>query len=277
MAFVKRGDNEPTWTLLTDAAVTAAFINAELEHDAAIKDLVDALPAKYAAAPDDVDRLVAFVDGKIRRLKRATYDAFDQWLAVRLVEREREWVKEVFGGAITARLRTLEGYTLANGDGRTCLPDAVANGARELGVPVSLARLRHLAIPQLGNVGEATWNSTRRALQALDSPLGLGELSFDCFRDVVRAPPAVYLVRIQVVVDGKADMHVVMASTLAKPGSPHGKIVDNYSKQKPVYFEDKDRASHKAALRAFEMALGTHSLGSNCRLSFAGAKVLEAK
>ena len=111
-------------------------------------------------------------------------------------------------GAIVAPSRTNEGYPLATGDRRTCLVDAVVNGARKLGVSVSLSRLRSLAIPELGNEPQASWASVQHGLATLGAPLALVEASRRFYAGgppmlaLLGAPPGVYVVRIEAVIDG---------------------------------------------------------------------------
>eukprot|EP00035_Acanthoeca_spectabilis_P003980 m.97375 g.97375 ORF g.97375 m.97375 type:complete len:344 (+) comp12397_c0_seq2:881-1912(+) len=159
------------------------------------------------------------------------------------------------GGAIMAKSRTGEGYVLASGDCRSCVPDAVWNGARELKVALSLRRLRSLSIPKLGIAPEASWASTMDSLGKLGAPLKLVRLGIATLLDVLKAPPGIYIVRLLVVADDVDNMHAVMLSTIPEENTPHGKLIDNSPKQKPIYLEAKDKKSKKTARWAFESVL----------------------
>jgi len=165
-------------------------------------------------------------------------------------------------GAIVAPSRSAEGYVLANGrDPRTCMVDAVYHGAAELGVELPLRRMRALAVPSLGNVLEASWKSTQDALARVGPPtLKLVEVTrrFNGTGPpmllLLRAVAGVYIVRVQVTIDGQVNSHCVMLSTIPTERCPHGKIVDN--RHKPVYIEVADKVTKKTAKLAFHKLFG---------------------
>jgi len=167
-------------------------------------------------------------------------------------------------GAVVAPSRLAEGYRLADrADRRTCMVDAVYHGAAELGVMLSLARMRTLAIPTLGNVLEASWKSTRDALVRVGPPsLDLVEVTrrFNGAGPpmllLLRAHPGVYIVRMQVNVDGVDSVHCVMLSTIPTVHCPHGKLID--SRHKPVYIEAADKVTKKTAKLAFHRLFEQH-------------------
>ena len=80
-------------------------------------------------------------------------------------------------GAILATTRTGEGHRLPSGNQRTCLPDAAFNAVKTLepDAKLSLAKLRTAAVPQLGNVLEASGASVNAALRAQSVPFELRE------------------------------------------------------------------------------------------------------
>ena len=168
-------------------------------------------------------------------------------------------------GAIIAPSRTAEGYTLAAGSLRSCLPDAAYNGIHALdpSFEPSLARLRTLSIPQIGNVLEACWASLNAALGALGYPFEAVEATarFETAEggpmlNLLKAPPAVFLVALRVKVGGKVNKHAAMVSTLHQKHAPFGKLVDNHGRMRPVYVEKRDRVGKKAAKAAFRKFVG---------------------
>jgi hypothetical protein len=82
-------------------------------------------------------------------------------------------------GAIIAPTRTDEGFALAIGRAESCLVDAVVDGMKVLdaNTDVSLATMRRLAIPELGNVRQASWHTAKMAMTAMQLPFELHEAS----------------------------------------------------------------------------------------------------
>ena len=65
--------------------------------------------------------------------------------------------------------------------------------------------------------------------------------------NLLKAPAGVYLVSLEVFVDGKASKHGVMLSRLAEVRAPHGKLIDNHGKMEPCYLEARDTFGKEAA------------------------------
>ena len=163
-------------------------------------------------------------------------------------------------GAIVAPSRTDEQHRLPSGNQRTCLVDACFNAIKTLDpdFPVSLAKLRTAAVPQIGNVCEASWASMGNALVAQATPFELQEVTTR-FRtkggimlNLLKASPGVYVVSMLVTVSDKPNRHAIMVSTVAEPHCPLGKMIDNSGAMRPVYIEAKDRLHKPAAKLAFK-------------------------
>ena len=163
-------------------------------------------------------------------------------------------------GAIVAPSRTDEQHRLPSGNQRTCLVDACFNAIKTLDPDstVSLAKLRTAAVPQIGNVCEASWASMGNALIAQSVPFELQEATTR-FRtkggimlNLLNAAPGVYVVSMLVTVSGKPNRHAIMVSTVAEPHCPLGKMIDNSGAMRPVYIEAKDRLHKPAAKLAFK-------------------------
>ena len=163
-------------------------------------------------------------------------------------------------GAIVAPSRTDEQHRLPSGNQRTCLVDACFNAIKTLDPDstVSLAKLRTAAVPQIGNVCEASWASMGNALVAQSAPFELQEATVR-FRtkggimlNLLNAAPGVYVVSMLVTVSDKPNRHAIMVSTVAEPHCPLGKMVDNSGAMRPVYIEDKDKLHKPAAKHAFK-------------------------
>ena len=156
-------------------------------------------------------------------------------------------------GAITAPSRTNEGFKLTAGSMQSCMPDAIENGMKMDGYAesnISTARMRTLAIPKLGNILQASWASCRAALAALALPYELVEATARFqggppMLNLLRATAGVFVVALLVEIEGKKNDHCVAFS------ASRGALVDNGSKTKPVYIEEKDRRGKKAARDVF--------------------------
>ena len=163
-------------------------------------------------------------------------------------------------GAIVAPSRTDEQHRLPSGNQRTCLVDACFNAIKTLDPDstVSLAKLRSAAVPQIGNVCEASWASMGNALVAQSVPFELQEATVR-FRtkggimlNLLNAAPGVYVVSMLVTVSGKPNRHAIMVSTIDEPHCPLGKMIDNSGAMRPVYIEEKDKLHKPAAKHAFK-------------------------
>ena len=180
------------------------------------------------------------------------------------LERER--------GALVAPSRTGEGYKLPCGTGLTCLVDATFNGIMALAPSVkpSLARMVAKAVPTLGNVRQASWASMQAALVALQYPVALVEATARFMAaggpmlNMLSTKGAVLVVGLHVRIDGVAQQHCVMLSTLPEPHAPYGKLVDNHGQMRPVYLEAKDLASKPAAARAFRELIAQNPAAREC-------------
>jgi hypothetical protein len=156
-------------------------------------------------------------------------------------------------GAITAPTRTNEGFKLTAGSMQSCMPDAIENAMKMDGYEesnISSARMRTLAIPKLGNVLQASWASCKAALNTLALPYELVEATVRFqggppMLNLLRATEGVFVVALLVEIEGKKNDHCVAFSANL------GTLLDNGSKTKPVYIEDKDRRGKKAARDAF--------------------------
>lgn len=125
-----------------------------------------------------------------------------------------------------------------------------------LGFKASLQRLRSLSMPILGNNRSASWSSVIKALNHLQYPFIMTEVtsSFKVLGgpmlNLLCAPCGVYIVSLSIVVDGFYNNHCVMLSTIQEQGKLHGKIIDN-SKLHPVYLEGMDKKNKHSANKAW--------------------------
>ncbi|KOO28149.1 hypothetical protein Ctob_009736 [Chrysochromulina tobinii] len=187
-------------------------------------------------------------------------------------------------GAIIAPSRKKEGYVLPVGNQLSCLVDALYNGLCTLGFDsASLARLRKRAMPELGNDPMASWDSVIWALADLGYPYVLQESTsrFDgkggLMLNLLRAPAGVYLVSLQVIIDGKESKHGVVLSKLAEEHAPHGKLIDNHGKMQPCYLEAKDTNGKEAAKMAWKLFIGQNPATKERPFSVNPAQVFELK
>ena len=108
----------------------------------------------------------------------------------------------------------------------------------------------------LGNDRSASWSSVMIALQRLQYPFILTEMTSKFqviggpMLNLLCAPCGVYIVSLSIVVDGLRNNHSVMLSTIKESGKSHGKIIDN-SKLHPVYLEGKDKKDQHSAKKAW--------------------------
>lgn len=175
-------------------------------------------------------------------------------------------------GALVALSRTGEGYQLPSGTFLTCLPDATYNGIMALAPSIAPSRQRMvaLAVPELGNVRQASWASMRAALGTLNYSVALEEATAR-FKapggpmvNMLRTKRAVFVVGLHVRIDGVKSEHCVMLSTVPEPHAPFGKLIDNHRKARPVYIEAKDRGSGPYAVRAFRKLVMQNPAARNC-------------
>jgi len=164
------------------------------------------------------------------------------------------------GGAIFAPSRTDEGFKISAGKGvkETCMIDAIENGMKLDEFPtdqIPSARMRKIAIPELGNILQASWKSCMSALAMLDLPYKLKEAtarfkSGPPMLNLLRTVSGVFIVGLLVEVEGKRNDHCVVFS------ASKGILMDNGSKTRPVYIEEKDKRGKKAAKSAFRLLVG---------------------
>ena len=164
------------------------------------------------------------------------------------------------GGAIFAPSRTDEGFKISAGKGvqETCMIDAIENGMKMDEFPtdqIPSARMRKIAIPELGNILQASWKSCMSALAMLDLPYKLKEatarfMSGPPMLNLLRTVSGVFIVGLLVEVEGRRNDHCVVFS------ASKGILMDNGSKTRPVYIEEKDKRGKKAAKSAFRLLVG---------------------
>ena len=167
-------------------------------------------------------------------------------------------------GAILATTRTGEQHRLASGNQRTCLPDAAFNAVKTLesDTKLSLPKLRTAAVPQLGNVLEASASSVNAALSAQSAPFELRE-STARFRankggfmlNLLKAAPGAYVAILLVTVESRPNRHAILVSTIPEEHCALGKLVDNGGAMRPVYIEATDMMHKPAAKHAFKTLL----------------------
>ena len=156
-------------------------------------------------------------------------------------------------GAIFAPSRTAEGFKLTAGNQLSCMTDALENAMKMDGFPendISTAKIRKLAIPELGNERMASFLSCKDALQSLNLPYDLLECTSKFkvgppMLNLLLAKSGVYVLGLRVVIDGVTNKHCIAYS------AKKGKLVDNGSRTRPLYIEEKDRRSKKTAKDAF--------------------------
>jgi hypothetical protein len=161
------------------------------------------------------------------------------------------------GGAIIAPSRTAEGFKISAGKQQSCMTDAIENGMKMDGFPgkeIPSARMRKIAIPQLGNVLQASWGSCMSALAMLNLPYKLKEATAQFksgppMLNLLCTVSGVFIVGLLVEVEGKRNDHCVVFS------ASKGILMDNGSKTRPVYIENKDRRGKKAAKSAFRLLI----------------------
>ena len=161
-------------------------------------------------------------------------------------------------GAIIAPSRTADGFKLTAGSQQSCMTDAIENGMKLDGYDeskISSARLRSDAIPELGNVLQATWASCVAALHKRGLPYKLVEVTARFqggppMLHLLCTTSGVFVVGLLVEIEGKKNAHCIAFSASL------GTLIDNGPKTRPVYIEDKDRRGKKAARDAFRLLVG---------------------
>ena len=197
-----------------------------------------------------------------------------------LEKQEEKWSRKV--GAIVAKTRTGEGYTLPCGNQRSCLPDAVYNGLLNQGFEgASLPKLRKLSMPELGNDRDASWKSIAETLVTLGYPFKLVEVtsqfngSGGTMLNLLKAEPGTFLVNVCVTVEEKKNAHCVMLSTIPEGNAPFGKLVDNHRAMKPVKLEEKDRRNKDMAKKAWRLFVGQNPSTSDREFTITPSEVYE--
>jgi len=229
-----------------------------------------AVEAKVAVAVEAVEAVVSrgvvevTVDGETiaGRLKRKA--------EMQLMCTEEKLARK--RGAIIAPRRTGEGFALATGRQESCLVDAVVDGMKiiDANADVSLATMRRLAIPELGNERQASWQTAMTAMLTLQLPFELREASARfCTNgapmlNLLKAEAGVYIVGLEVGVRTagveKRYRHCVCLTTIATEHAPLGRLMDNSARSKPVYIEQTDLV-HKVPAKKVWRKLLRQSVG----------------
>ena len=138
------------------------------------------------------------------------------------------------------------------------MTDAVENAMKMDGYPeknISTAKMRKIAIPELGNSPMASFASCKHALTSLKLPYDIEDVTSKFqggppMLNLLRAKSGVYVVGLLVESNGRKDAHCIAYSATS------GKLMDNGSRTLPVYIEDKDLSGKKAARNAFRTLIG---------------------
>lgn len=161
-------------------------------------------------------------------------------------------------GAIIAPSRTAEGFKISAGKQQSCMTDAIENAMKMDGVSeeqIPSARMRKIAIPQLGNVLQASWESCSIALETLDLPYKLKRVTAQFqggppMLNLLNAVSGLFIVGMAVHVSDttcKRNNHCVAFS------ADKGMLMDNGSNTRPVYIEETDKCDKKTAKKAFRL------------------------
>ena len=223
--------------------------------------VVEAVAAEVAVAADGVEDTT--MDGKTT--DEANGDRLKRKAEMQLMRMEQKLART--RGAIIAPSRTGEGFALATGRQESCLVDAVVDGMRILdaNADVSLVTMRRLAIPELGNERQASWQTAMTAMLTLQLPFELREASARfCTNgapmlNLLKAEPGVYIVGLEVGVRAagveKKYRHCVCLTTIATEHAPLGRLMDNSARTKPVYIEQTDLVHKVPAKKAWRKLL----------------------
>ena len=188
--------------------------------------------------------------------------------------------KLAWAGGITAPTRTGESGPIPTGHPHTCMPDAVFSGLNILEPDhnCTLAQLRGLACPALGNNRSASWYSMATALSQLECSYQLHE----CTRDfkvtggpglnLLKAPNGVYITSLYVTANATNHKHCIVVSTVPEVHCPRGKLIDNHRLSKPVYLQSADVKGKRSAKRVFKQLLDQRKQGS---LDITGVDIAE--
>ena len=115
--------------------------------------------------------------------------------------------------------------------------------------------MRKIAIPELGNLRQASWASCIHALNVLNYPYTLKGVTAR-FKTgapmllLLQATSGTFIVGLNVCVEGKRNNHCVAFS------ADKGMLVDNGSTTRPVYIKKTDKRKKKAAKLAFKLLVG---------------------
>ena len=228
------------------------------------------LEAARAAASDEEPN--APLGGSLTGLASAQGSSDDDGRARLREERKRRSMEghnlQISGASFTDS-RDSEGFTpkIARVEKETCLVDATWNGVMldDLSSGASHAKLVSHAIPDLGNVRQASWDSMNKALRDTGLPQYHLEDATDRFSNkkggvlfhVLNAECGIFLVRLRMQIDGKPPrFHIVCWS------ATHQKLIDNGG-QRPLDIFTEDKAGPKAVGRAFRQLFGKHKVLKN--------------
>ena len=257
-AGIRNASEDEESGLLTPVTVVAeaAEATAEATVEATAEATVEAADGADATVDGETSKTIA------ARLKRKADTELKRTEAK--LARQR--------GAIIAPSRTGEGFALVSGRAESCLVDAVTDGMRILDAhaDVSLPKIRRLAIPELGNVRQASWQTTMSAIEKMELPFMLLEATAR-FRsngppmlNLLKATPGVYIVALDVEVRTATTenryRHCVCLTTLATEHAPLGRLLDNNARTRPVYIERADLV-HKGVAKKVWRKLLLQSIG----------------
>jgi len=252
-----------------DAAATAVAaapsVAAAADATAAVQPA--ALVAARATSADEES--TAPLGGSLTGLASAQDSSEDEARARLREERRlrgREERNLKWSGASFTHARDSEGFTpkIARVEKETCLVDGTWHAMLldDAGCGASHARLLKLAIPDLGNARQATWDSMNDALQ--QTGLTQYRLEDDTARfsnqkpgvlfHLLNATGGIFLVRLLMRVDGKPPLfHIVCWS------ATHQKLIDNGG-QRPLDVFAEDKAGPNAVVRAFRKLFDAHRM-----------------
>ena len=120
------------------------------------------------------------------------------------------------------------------------------------------------AVPTLGNVCEASWETMGSALIGLKYPFTLKEVPAQLLKakggpmyNLLHSSHAVLIVGLAVQIAGcNPCQHAILVCTKPAMHAPYGKLVDNHARCRPVYLEPKDLFSKPTASRVFQTLVG---------------------
>ena len=141
---------------------------------------------------------------------------------------------------------------------------------------ISLQRLRTKSVPELGNGTMASWRSLMGAMKALDVPFELCTELIEVTREFQIDKQSIMLSLLKQGVSRRAfvvsalvhhdggppegSTHCLAFSTVPTLDAPFGMMIDNYSRSKPLYIEQKDSKNNARAKRAFQLLFAQRRL-----------------